>query len=109
MPGCSATPGISPTGWSIEPSWMSTIVTMSTRPIGPWRAMVQPYQGSIIKDLKRYDLYLYRCAGGEPLLMAKYGSGEFEVIIGDLSNYNPVIQEAQKRAEASGLLSETLF
>jgi hypothetical protein len=66
------------------------------------------YLGSIIEDLKKYDLYLYLCGGEEPLLAINTSSSK-NIVLGELGSLHPALQEVQKRAEASGLLSDVLF
>ena len=39
------------------------------------------YWGSVIYD-RPYDLYLYQCAGEEPMFIARYGQVQYDVIIG---------------------------
>jgi hypothetical protein len=62
------------------------------------------YLGSTIQSQEKFDLYLYRCADEDPLLMARYDDSRTGLILSALGGYHPALQEAQRRAEASGLL-----
>jgi hypothetical protein len=66
------------------------------------------YLGSMVENLNKFDLYLYR-NGGEPVLAARYDYDRSAVIRGDLDNSHPILQEARRRAEAAGLLDDPLF
>jgi hypothetical protein len=72
------------------------------------------YLGSVSLD-KHYDLYLYRTGDEDPMVVARYGESQLEVIFGDVdigewdgADYS-VMREARRRAKASGLLDLALF
>ena len=60
------------------------------------------YLGSMVESLNKVDLYLYKCAADDPLLAAKYDSDRSSILRGDLDSPHPVLQEARRRADASG-------
>jgi hypothetical protein len=58
----------------------------------------------MVESLNKFDLYLYKCAADSPMLAARYDSDRSTIIRGDLDNPHPVLQEARRRADVSGLL-----